>query len=258
MGIPFFLAGATARDIVLVNLWGQSPCRATADIDFAFAVSDWAEFAKLREQLLATGCFAPVPRKEQRLTYTDSGLGIRIPVDFIPFGGVASEKKKIAWPPDGDFVMNVAGFEEALRSALRIEVEPGLIISVASPPALAILKLLAWVDRHLASSKDAADLYRILITFDRAGNESRLYDEETELLEALGYDLTLAGAQLLGRDAATISDSTTHEQIGLLLNSEAQMDLLISHMIQTGSYEENANRVARLLDCFRKGFIRPS
>jgi predicted nucleotidyltransferase len=48
LSIPFFLAGASARDMVLVNLWGQTPGRATVDIDFAFAVNDWAEFEHLR------------------------------------------------------------------------------------------------------------------------------------------------------------------------------------------------------------------
>lgn len=46
--VPFFLTGAAARDIVLVNLWGQSPGRATTDIDFAFAVENWREFGQLR------------------------------------------------------------------------------------------------------------------------------------------------------------------------------------------------------------------
>ena len=63
LSIPFFLAGAAARDIVLVNLWGQSPGRATADIDFAFAVHDWAEFEQLRHELLATRRFKTVARK---------------------------------------------------------------------------------------------------------------------------------------------------------------------------------------------------
>ncbi len=58
LGIPFFLAGASARDIVLVNLWGQPPGRATVDIDFAFALNDWTEFERLRRELLATGRFA--------------------------------------------------------------------------------------------------------------------------------------------------------------------------------------------------------
>ena len=35
---PFFVAGTTARDLVLVNVYGLSPGRATRDIDFGIAV----------------------------------------------------------------------------------------------------------------------------------------------------------------------------------------------------------------------------
>jgi predicted nucleotidyltransferase len=260
LGIPFFLAGASARDIVLVNLCGQPPERATVDIDFAFAVNDGAEFERLRGELPATGRFARVHHKKQRLIYADQEKGFRLPVDFIPFRGVASERKTIAWPPEGDFVMNVAGFEEALQAALRIELEPGLVISVASLPGLAILKLLAWADRHIENNKDAADFYKILTTFDRTGNQDRLFDQEIEHLEAVGYDLTLAGARLLGRDAARIADSAATEQIVSLLSDDIQIDLLISDMIKTASYEENAGFVARMFDCFRRGYFeaRPS
>lgn len=166
--------------------------------------------------------------------YMDPEQGFQLPVDFIPFRGVASEGKTIAWPPDGDFVMNVAGFEETLEAALSIELEPGLVISVASVPGLAILKILEWGDRHVVNNKDAADLYKILTTFDSAGNQDRLFDQEIELLEAVGHDLTLAGAQLLGRDAARIADSD---------------------MLKAASYEENASFVARLFECFRRGYL---
>lgn len=39
-----------------------------------------------------------------------------------------------------------------------------------------------------------------------------------------------------------------------------QIDLLISDMIKTASYEENTIYVARLFDCFRRGYLeaRPS
>ena len=42
----------------------------------------------------------------------------------------------------------------------------------------------------------------MLATYADAGNIDRLYDEETVLLEAAGFDLRLAGAELLGRDVA--------------------------------------------------------
>lgn len=255
LSIPFFLAGAAARDIVLVNLWDLPPGRATADIDFALAVTDWAQFAQLREELLAARCFQRVPHRGHRLLYTDPQQGFHLPVDFIPFRGVASETQTIAWPPDGDFVMNVAGFEEAFAAALPVELEPGLVISVASLPGLAILKLVAWADRHLENNKDGADLYKILTTFDSAGNQDRIFDRELDLLESLGYDLTLAGARLLGRDAARIADSAATRQVVKLLNSETTVNLLVSHMITTSSYEENSEFVARLFDCFRQGYL---
>ena len=107
------------------------------------------------------------------------------------------------------------------------------------------LKIIAWADRHMENNKDAADLYKILTTYHSAGNENRIYDQEPGLLERVAYDPTLVGAQLLGRDAARISNSVAAGQIGNLLSSEAQTDLLISHMITTASYEDNAASVAR-------------
>src|SRR5690242_8597880 len=106
---------------------------------------------------------------EQRLLYSDPEYGFQIPVDFIPFGGVATISETIEWPPAGDFVLNVAGFEDALRASLWIEVEPGLTIRVASLPGLAVLKLLAWIDRRWSNRKDATDLYTLMTTYDGAG-----------------------------------------------------------------------------------------
>jgi predicted nucleotidyltransferase len=151
--------------------------------------------------------------------------------------------------------MNVAGFEAAFEAALRIELEPGLVISVASLPGLAILKTVAWADRHPVCTKDAADLYNILNAFESAGNVDRIFERELDLLESVGYDLTLAGAQLLGRDAAHIADSAATGQIVKLLNNDAMVDLLVSHMLSTARLEENAEWVAMILDCFRRGYL---
>ena len=92
------------------------------DIDFGIAVESWAQFELLKQRLLATNDFS-ASRAQQRLTFTDSNEGISIPVDLIPFRGVASADGTIAWPPGRDIVMNVAGFEEALTSSVLIEIE---------------------------------------------------------------------------------------------------------------------------------------
>ena len=252
--VPFLLTGAAARDIVLVNLWGMSPGRATVDIDFGFAISSWAEFERLRDGLVNTGRFRRVPHQTQRLIYEDPENAFEIPVDFVPFGGVASEHQTIAWPPEGDFVMNVVGFDEALTSALPIELESGLILAVASLPGLVILKLIAWCDRHAENNKDAVDFWTVLSSYAQAGNEDRIYEHEIDLLEKLGYDLTLAGASLLGRDARRVSGGGAARHIESLLATEAQADLLVSQML-AATYEENAPEVERLFEAFRKAFL---
>src|SRR5712691_6029993 len=139
---PFFVAGATARDLMLVNVYGLRPGRATRDIDFGIAVESWDEFQGLKERMIATGEFAGDSKAQQRLVYTDRADGFSIPVDLIPFRGVASADKMIAWPPSRDVVLNVAGFEEAWASSLPVAVEEGLTVRVASVPGLTLLKLL--------------------------------------------------------------------------------------------------------------------
>jgi predicted nucleotidyltransferase len=75
---------------------------------------------------------------------------------------------------------------------------------VASILGLTVLKLIAWSDHDGVNNKDAADPRRLLTTYADAGNFDRLYEEESDSLEAAGLDLGLAGAQLLGRDSARV------------------------------------------------------
>src|SRR5215468_9420373 len=81
----YFVAGATARDLILVNIHGLRPGRATRDIDFGIAVENWDRFALLKERLVATGNFTTDHRALQRLSYSDRATGFSIPVDLIPF-----------------------------------------------------------------------------------------------------------------------------------------------------------------------------
>src|SRR5260370_16781269 len=57
LGFRYFLAGATARDLILENVFGRPPGRLTRDLDFGFALSDWKQFESLKAALIATGRF---------------------------------------------------------------------------------------------------------------------------------------------------------------------------------------------------------
>ena len=219
VGIPYFIVGATARDMILSMGYGIEISRATADIDLGINVSSWDEFNQLKEALTNTGRFSE-HRARQRLIYDNS-----IPVDIVPFGAISNADGNIRWPPDQDGVMNIVGFEDAFKLAqpVRLREEPPLDINFASPLGLAVMKLLAWADRNTAGNKDAIDLATVLRTYLDAGNRERLYNDHPDLLTE-DFDYVLAGAELLGRDIASSVSSPTKRLIIEILRQETDVD----------------------------------
>lgn len=214
--IDYLLIGATARDMLLEHVFGITSLRATRDVDFALAVRDWAQFDEVRRELIQTGRFGALPGLAHRWHYHGKNAG-PVPIDLIPFGGVERQGNQIAWPPDMDIVMSVAGYREALQASVSVDIGEGLVIPVASLPGLACLKLMAWKARRSLSKKDAEDLRFILAHYGDAGNNDRLYGPAYALMEAAGYELELAGAALLGFDARQLLDETTLGKIAGML-----------------------------------------
>lgn len=193
------LVGAMARDVLLWYAHGIALARATEDTDVAVAVADWDDFAALRGALVAGGEFTAVPRMHHRLLYRGQRR-----LDLLPFGGVERTDRSIAWPPDQDMVMQVIGYREAVAQTVAVRLPNAAMIAVVSLPALALLKLFAWLDRRLTQPrKDADDLWLILSTYLEAGNRERLYVEAAHLLVSDHYDDRHAGAWLLGNDIRT-------------------------------------------------------
>jgi predicted nucleotidyltransferase len=186
---PFFVVGATARDIILKYGYGIETIRATNDIDIGVEVSDWDQYNNLRKGLVATGKFE-TSNKLQRLKYQES--------------------------------------------------------------------LISWNDRRSETSKDAKDLALLMRTHIEAGNEERLFAQESDLIEILketgGFDYQRASARLLGRDISAITSSETREKLLRILEEETDEQghyTLVRHMtdIHGGSnsdYEENLAFVGEL------------
>ncbi|MDD5365145.1 MAG: nucleotidyl transferase AbiEii/AbiGii toxin family protein [Gallionellaceae bacterium] len=139
-----FLVGATARIILLEHVFGLRTGRATRDIDFAFAVASWEEFQAIKHHLSTSSTFREVAGAAQRLIYKPTGMNHDFIVDLILFGGLENQANTIAWPPDMSIMMNVAGYRDAHASAVAVELNPGLVIPIASVPGMAVLKLFAW------------------------------------------------------------------------------------------------------------------
>ena len=164
LGLRALLVGATARIILVENVFGLPSGRATRDVDFAFAMETWEQFEALRQRLIGQHEFKADARVSHTLRYQPQGAPHAIPVDLVPFGALGGASEEIRWPPEMAFVMNVAGFADALESAVNVEVMPGISIAIASLPAIAVLKLFAWLDRHHDTPKDAIDLTALLLS----------------------------------------------------------------------------------------------
>jgi predicted nucleotidyltransferase len=255
LGLEAFLVGATARIILLEHVFGLQAERATRDIDFAFAVENWDQFKAIKRYLVTGSGFQEMERVMQRLLYQPKGCRRKFVVDLIPFGGLEVEKNTIAWPPDMSILMNVAGYRDALVSAVPVEVEPRLIVSIASVAGIAILKLFAWVNRGREDPKDAIDLLTLLRRYHEAGNQDRIYEDASTVLESVDYDIELSGAWLLGRDVATISSPEIRNELGQLLNDTKLTDRLITDMSRAIRVHDDALEYAKvLLEQFSKGF----
>jgi predicted nucleotidyltransferase len=243
LSIPYFVIGATARDILLEHVYGIESTRATRDIDFAVAVPSWNVFDILKTQLISTGGFVAGEAAHRLLFGMDAGA---YPLDLVPFAGVA-RNGEIAWPPDGDFVMNIAGYADAHASALAVAITPGFTVKIVSLPAMVILKVLAWTDRP-ERDKHASDVLLLLRHYHEAGQFDRLYDDGADLLAAFDYDIELAGAALLGRDAQRDVAPGTCKQVHDALTDERQIDKFIAQARRSST--ATRERATLLLNAF--------
>jgi predicted nucleotidyltransferase len=216
-GVPGLVVGAFARDMHLHYGAGIPIQRGTQDIDFAFAVNDWTEFEALRTQLIGSKKFGPVEGKQHRLTHTNN-----IKIDLVPFGGIESTDRTIAWPPNGDTVMDVYGFQEAFKSADQVLLPGDIKLPIVCLPGLALLKIVAWEDRHSRfPGKDAADLNLILRNYLAISvNQQRLWSHFIEWTESPDFDYEHSGARMLGHDIRRLMDDQRRGKIEGILKAQ--------------------------------------
>lgn len=249
LNIPYFVIGATARDILMEHVYGIATTRATRDIDFAVAVPSWEVFAILKARLISTGAFVS-GEAPHRLLFGDGPEAY--PLDLVPFAGVENNGE-IAWPPDGDFVMNIAGYADAHASALEVEIASGFSVKIVSVPAMVILKILAWTDRP-ERDKHASDVVLLLRHYHEAGQFDRLYDDGADLLTAFDYDIELAGAALLGRDAQRDVAPGTRKQVHDALADARKVDKFIAQARRSSTV--TTERATLLLNAFLRSLSR--
>jgi predicted nucleotidyltransferase len=250
VGSTYLVVGASARDLLLHHGYGMVVIRATGDTDFGVQVTSWEQFDGIRNWLVSNGY--QKTRMQHRLV---SPAGLKI--DIVPFGGIEREDSTISWPPEGAAVMNVLGFEDALNSAIEVCISeyPELRITIASAAGLALLKTIAWTDRSPdMRAKDAKDLLYLARTFEKLPFVDVYGDEE--LLERLGFNITLVGAYLLGKDSCKISGDAACDYISNFFRGEMKnrsFDNLIDESLESRFSEREPNELT--LKAFHNGYL---
>ena len=160
-------------------------------------------------------------------------------VDIVPFGEVARADNNIYWPPEETHAMSVIGFSEIAKNTLEVEIDNSFTIYLASLPGIFLLKLSAWRDRKIETTKDAQDIAFIISNYLEI-NELRAAKENYDIYEADEFSTYIAGATLLGRNAKEIlvsSPDILDEFITILKEQveSAEESLLINQILETHS-----------------------
>lgn len=211
LGVRWFVIGATARFLLLEQVYGLEAGRATADVDFAVALETWDEYARLVDELTKRFGFRQDHARPHRLW-----TGANQQLDLVPFGIIARPDHAIKWPPDGDEVMSVRGFDAAASDLVIVRVNDDLDVPVVGPVGLLVLKLFAWQERRATHpGQDAHDIAYILRHVSALVTVDELYGRYETELAAADYRPDEAATLVLGMRVAAL---TKKEDRGLLAN----------------------------------------
>ncbi len=198
LGVPFAVVGALVPELLL----DVRPARMTNDADVTVIVESLAGFETLKDRLADFG-FART-RAPQRMRHLAGGL-----VDLLPFSQTIAPDGRLEL--EEGFVLNMAGFEHVVPSAVETVVDGGLTLPLAPLPLYAILKLVAFDDRK--APKDLAGVFHCLRYY--LEDDERRYGAEHE---GVGVPFEYTGAYLLGIDGRPFLGTRVSQAVGAVLD----------------------------------------
>lgn len=238
LGIPFAVVGALVPELLL----DVRPARMTNDADVTVTVENLADFETFKDRLGDFG-FART-RASHRMQHRLGGF-----VDLLPFSpGIA---------PDGrlelqeDLVLNMAGFEHVVPSAVQTAIDDGPMLPLVPLPLYTLLKLVAFSDRK--ASKDLAGVFHCL-RYYLEGDERR-YGAE---YEGAGVPFEYTGAYLLGIDGGPFLSRQLSQTVEAMLDRFAHSDseavaLVAREQGQIAIEEEDRANVFEHFQWYRRG-----
>lgn len=202
--LDMYVVGALARDIAMEILEMPPSPRRTADLDVAIALKDWSQFELLKGHLLKNNFTKGKPK--QRFYYKGVDGNNDYEIDIVPFGELEADEK-VAWPPEGNPEMSVRCFKDVMSMADTVMIDDAITLKMATLSGQFLIKFDTWLDRHLLTDKDAADMLYIMDNFYLAyvSFKQPVPDEVQETSE--NFDLLNGGARWIAcemRDFLTI------------------------------------------------------
>ncbi|GHT52639.1 hypothetical protein AGMMS49982_13410 [Bacteroidia bacterium] len=233
LDLPFFVIGATARDIIMQQMIDTASQRKTQDLDIAIAIPNWEKFEEVSTALLAAE-LTKSENQRQRFYLGDYEL------DIVPYGGVAKEDDNIYWPPEDDIAMSVKGFDAVLQNAITVTIDGEFDIRIASLHGLFLLKFNAWLDRHYKTAKDADDMCFILENYFDANVEREFSSQKyKEVYDREDFHTYLVGGIWLAYDLLPLLNSDQLVYYANAIQQEIDKEesgLLINQMLENGRY----------------------
>lgn len=235
----FVLIGASALDCILGMDW-----RGTHDLDLSVALSI-GEYRNALESL-------PEWRRHPTLEHEWLAPG-NVRVDIVPASVKHLEAGEIVWPGSGAR-MSTTGLRLAFDSSKPIRLAEDLLIRVAPPPAVIVMKMAAYLDRPSEREKDLKDFGHMLESY-AGGDDSRRFSDDI-LDQGLEYEQV--SAFLLGRDIGSMADAADRKAIAtFLLKVRDETDPAATHarMLRSGpvAWRNDPATLAARLEAFRLG-----
>ncbi|MOA07530.1 hypothetical protein D3C78_1272330 [compost metagenome] len=157
------------------------------------------EYDKVKEYLVTNEGFAE-SRENAFVLISPDG----IQVDILPFGEIEDDGS-VDITGTGMTSIRVDGMKEVYEAGTeRVEFETGNIFKVATLPAIALLKFIAYDDRPEQRQKDVSDISNLLKHFF-ALNSELIFNNHYDLFGE-GYELENIGAIVIGREMRKIAN----------------------------------------------------
>ena len=231
LGVQFAVVGALVPELLL----DVRPARMTNDTDVTVTVESLADFGFART------------RAAHRLLHHSGGR-----VDLLPFGPELAPNGRLEL--EADLVLNMAGFEHVVPSAVQVSLDDGPTLPVVPLPLFVLLKLVAFSDRK--APKDLAGVFHCLRHY--LEDDERRYEVEHD---GAGVLFEYTGAYLLGIDGRRFLSAELSHAVATVLDRLADADSEGVAIVarEQGRFvleQEELEDVLRYFQWYRRGLER--